>query len=185
MRNVLRRIAFGVLGTGMVVAMAAGATTATASAAVARPHGTHIVRALQWPVVKQGAKGNRVRAIQYLLNQSGFTVTVDGDFGSATKGKVMEFQAANHLAKDGVVGNATWEALILVVKQGAKGYAVKAVQDYLNRAYGATLKVDGDFGTATKKAVEDFQKKYKDKYKLVVDGIVGVSTWHALISERN
>jgi peptidoglycan hydrolase-like protein with peptidoglycan-binding domain len=183
MRNVLRRIAFGVLGTGMVVAMAAGAATATASAAVAAPHQA-FQQSLVWPTVMKGAQGNRVRTIQYLLNQSGFAVDVDGKFGSKTESEVKEFQSVNHLKPDGVVRSETWEALILTVKQGAKGYAVKAVQDYLNRAYGASLKVDGDFGTATTKAVIKFQDTYKNKYKLMVDGIVGIATWHALVSER-
>ena len=36
--------------------------------------------------------------------------------------------------------------------------------------------IDGDFGTATQKAVKDFQKANK----LVVDGVVGAMTWAAL-----
>jgi peptidoglycan hydrolase-like protein with peptidoglycan-binding domain len=133
-----------------------------------------------------GRGGQPVRTIQYLLSQSGFKLSVDGKYGPETTKRVKEFQAVNHLKADGIVGNATWQALILVVKEGAKGDAVKAVQDYLHRAYGFTsLKVDGIFGPATTKAVKDFQKKYKDTYKLVVDGIVGVSTWHALVSARS
>jgi peptidoglycan hydrolase-like protein with peptidoglycan-binding domain len=180
MRNVLRRITFGVLGTGMVVAMAAGATAVSASAAVAAPHHATATKsvALSWPAVRQGASGNRVRAIQYLLNQSGFKVTVDGQFGPTTTAQVKAFQKVNGLAVDGVVGDATWPQLILTVKQGATGDAVKAVQDYLKRAYGfSNLQVDGKFGASTTTAVKDFQKEFK----ITVDGIVSPVTWNTLI----
>ncbi len=176
MRNVLRRIAFGVLGTGMVVTMAAGAATA----AVAAPqHPAKVVKALQWPAVKQNAQGNRVRTIQYLLNQRGYKVTVDGKFGPDTTAKVKDFQKARGITPvDGVVGDKTWPKLILTVKQGDKGDAVRAVQDYLKRAYGYTsLKVDGVFGADTAKAVKSFQKKYGVKD----DGVVNEVTWNTLV----
>jgi peptidoglycan hydrolase-like protein with peptidoglycan-binding domain len=38
------------------------------------------------------------------------------------------------------------------------------------------LVVDGDFGTLTKAAVEDFQQAAH----IGIDGIVGPQTWHAL-----
>jgi peptidoglycan hydrolase-like protein with peptidoglycan-binding domain len=192
MRNALRRLAFGVLGTGMVVAAAAGVTAGTANAATAAPHlATHHSRphhprpplGLSWPTVRQGAHGNRVTAIQYLLNQSGFRVKVDGKFGSATTTEVKAFQKANHLRpEDGIVGDATWPQLILVVKQGAKGDAVRAVQSYLKYAYDyKTLKVDGDFGPLTTAAVVSFQKKYKIN---PANGTVSVTTWHTLVVKK-
>lgn len=58
-----------------------------------------------------------------------------------------------------------------LLKVGSYGNDVKWLQEMLNfRGYG--LVVDGQFGSATKKAVEDFQKKNK----LSVDGIVGPVT---------
>jgi peptidoglycan hydrolase-like protein with peptidoglycan-binding domain len=186
MRNALRRLAFGVLGTGMVVAAAAGVTAGIANAAPVAPHvtahhGTPPLL-LVWPTVKEGAHGNRVTTIQFLLNQSGFHVKVDGKFGSETKKRVMEFQFASHLKPDGIVGSATWPALILTVKQGAKGDAVRAVQSYLKYAYGfKTLKVDGIFGLATTKAVMEFQMMYHVK---PADGVVGTTTWHTLVTKK-
>jgi peptidoglycan hydrolase-like protein with peptidoglycan-binding domain len=187
MRNALRRLAFGVLGSGMVVAAAAGVTAGTANAATAASHHTtHHSRhvggpILVWPTVSQGAYGNRVTTIQYLLSQSGFHLKVDGKFGTETTKRVKEFQSVNHLKADGVVRTDTWEALILTVKQGAKGDAVRAVQSYLKYAYGyKTLKVDGVFGPATTTAVASFQSFYK----LHVDGIVGTSTWHSLVVRK-
>jgi peptidoglycan hydrolase-like protein with peptidoglycan-binding domain len=189
MRNALRRLAFGVLGTGMVVAAAAGVTAGIANAATAVPHYTAHFKPhlgtpplLVWPTVSEGAHGNRVTTIQFLLNQSGFQVKVDGKFGSETKKRVMEFQFAGHLRPDGIVGSATWPALILTVKERAKGDAVRAVQSYLKYAYGfKTLKVDGVFGPATTKAVVEFQMRYHVK---PADGVVGTTTWHTLVSEK-
>jgi len=190
MRNALRRLAIGVLGTGMAVAAVAG-VAATASAAPAAPHvitnhsKPHYLKPpmLVWPTVMEGQYGNRVTTIQFLLNQGGFRVKVDGKFGSETKKQVMAFQKASHISlADGVVRSDTWEALILTIKQGAKGDAVRAVQSYLKYAYDyKTLKVDGDFGPLTTTAVKSFQGKYPP---LKVDGIVGTTTWHTLVTKK-
>lgn len=63
-----------------------------------------------------------------------------------------------------------------------KGYrynskrAVTVLQTMLNKVMKSGLTVDGDFGSATEKAVKNFQKKYG----LTVDGKVGPETWTAL-----
>lgn len=61
------------------------------------------------------------------------------------------------------------------LSEGATGDSVRKLQERLN-AWGAKLKVDGDFGPATLAYVKDFQ----EKHKLTVDGIVGPQTWKAL-----
>ena len=53
-------------------------------------------------------KSRETCAIQLLLN-----VKVDGIFGAKTKAAVREYQNANNLTADGVVGQATWKMLIL------------------------------------------------------------------------
>ena len=57
------------------------------------------------------------------------------------------------------------------LKRGSKGAKVKELQTKLNKV-GNNLVVDGSFGSATEKAVKEFQKKYN----LAVDGIVGPNT---------
>jgi peptidoglycan hydrolase-like protein with peptidoglycan-binding domain len=180
MRNVLRRVAYGVLGTVMIVTMAAGATTA-AGATVAAPRRT-VTKAdsVKWITVKEGAVGNRVRTIQYLLNDHGYAVPVTGNFLSQTKAQVEAFQKKEKLKDDGVVSDKTWDAL--VVKDLGKGstrkYAVEAVKSYLHRAYGySSLKIDGQYGDATEAAVKGFQVKYK----LKESGKVTPDTWKALV----
>ena len=63
-----------------------------------------------------------------------------------------------------------------LLKQGSRGHPVPALQ-YLLRARGHLLTVDGNFGPKTEAAVEGFQTA--DQIK--VDGIVGPQTWSALV----
>ncbi|MCK7622452.1 peptidoglycan-binding protein [Streptomyces sp. RS10V-4] len=130
-----------------------------------------------WPVVQQGYSGRQVTAIQYLLNAHGAALPIDGSFGAATHEAVVTFQARNQLTPDGVVGTKTWRALITTVKDGDHGPAVSAVQAAL-KAHGAALPIDGSFGAATHKAVVAFQARSH----LPADGIVGPSTWLALVN---
>jgi peptidoglycan hydrolase-like protein with peptidoglycan-binding domain len=64
-----------------------------------------------------------------------------------------------------------------LLKQGSRGHPVPALQ-YLLRARGHLLTVDGIFGPKTEAAVEGFQTT--DQIR--VDGIVGPLTWRALVS---
>lgn len=63
--------------------------------------------------LSNGSKGSAVRKLQILLNGLNYNSgAVDGDFGPKTLSAVRTFQAANDLTTDGVVGPATWGALI-------------------------------------------------------------------------
>ena len=180
MRNTLRRIAFGVLATGMVTTMAMGATTTAASASVTAP--TTVAAAqhfrLIWPVVRKGDHGLRVVKIELLLIQHGIQVKVDGKFGRQTEAGVKYFQKQHHIFPSGIVGARTWEKLIVPLWKGSRGPAVAALQIELKFGYGFKhLKVDGAFGRKTELAVRIFQKRYH----LRPSGIVGPSTWNALV----
>ncbi len=56
-------------------------------------------------------QGDDVRAVQQALSQAGYSVQVDGVFGTATEQAVQQFQAHEGLSADGIVGPATREAL--------------------------------------------------------------------------
>jgi peptidoglycan hydrolase-like protein with peptidoglycan-binding domain len=193
MKAIWRRVAIGSLGLASAATMAAavaGAASANAAPAVvhharAAHHARDLAHharamapaALSWPVVRIGARGERVWAIQYLLKDRGYRLTADGVFGRRTKLDVARFQKVRKLTPDGVVGPATWTRLVRLVKFGSRGDAVRALQHNL-RGYGyRTVTVTGFFGTATRAAVRNFQ--FKNKLK--VDGIVGVKTWNAII----
>ena len=63
-----------------------------------------------------------------------------------------------------------------LVRRGSQGHPVPALQ-YLLRARGHPVTVDGIFGPKTEAAVEGFQ--IADQ--IMVDGIVGPQTWGALV----
>ena len=66
------------------------------------------------PVLRRGNKGEDVKKLQKLLVEKGYSVGscgIDGDFGTATQKAVKDFQKANKLVVDGVVGAMTWAAL--------------------------------------------------------------------------
>jgi peptidoglycan hydrolase-like protein with peptidoglycan-binding domain len=125
-----------------------------------------------WPDINQGARGNVVKVIQYLLGARGHAVTVDGDFGPRTKSAVEAFQRSAGLPVNGGVGSVTWPKLIVTVLRGSTGDAVMAVQLVLK------VKIDGDFGPSTQAAVRSFQSSHG----LSVDGVVGPNTWNALVN---
>ena len=58
-----------------------------------------------------GDIGSEVKALQRALAALGFDIVADGDFGPITRGIVIDFQAANGLEPDGIVGPATKAAL--------------------------------------------------------------------------
>lgn len=57
-------------------------------------------------VLKLGSKGKEVEDLQKYLK-----IKVDGDFGPKTETAVKNFQKANKLVADGVVGEKTWNAM--------------------------------------------------------------------------
>jgi len=63
--------------------------------------------------LKYGASGSPVKKLQILLTGLGYSCgNVDGIFGSKTSRAVSDFQKDYGLSVDGIVGSATWGALI-------------------------------------------------------------------------
>ncbi|OLT48953.1 hypothetical protein BJF85_10840 [Saccharomonospora sp. CUA-673] len=135
-----------------------------------------------WLTLDPGASGSSVRVVQRLLNSRGGDLQVDGDFGSVTTQAVRSHQNGADLVVDGQVGPKTWPTLIRTVDSNSPvGHGVRSAQEALNRR-GDGLRVDGDFGSVTRSAVETFQRVNQ----LVVDGECGPITWRAdvLITHR-
>lgn len=68
-------------------------------------------------VLRKGSTGEEVKTVQRLLNVMGYkgngkALAIDGDFGRATDSAVKAFQKKKGLTADGIVGSATWGALI-------------------------------------------------------------------------
>ena len=70
------------------------------------------VAACRKEIVKQGQSGVVVKFLQSQLANKGETITADGSFGPKTAAIVRSFQSANGLTADGIVGPATWSALL-------------------------------------------------------------------------
>ena len=65
------------------------------------------------PVLKKGATGRPVQALQILLNGRGYNCgAVDGKFGPNTLAAVRKCQTAEKIAIDGSVGKETWSTLL-------------------------------------------------------------------------
>lgn len=124
-----------------------------------------------WPTTRQGAKDHAVTTLQYLLLAHGQTVTVDGVFGAQTGDAVRAFQWARNLPDDGVVCPRTWQALVVEVGPGARGNAVRGVQQEF------PTRVDGVYGPETEQAVRAFQRGAE----IPADGVVGARTWQAIV----
>jgi peptidoglycan hydrolase-like protein with peptidoglycan-binding domain len=132
-----------------------------------------------WPLQQQGSTGETVRTVQFLLNATGATLTVDGNFGPLTAAAVTSFQSAQGLTADGIVGDQTWPTLITPLSTGSTGDAVSAVQSQINSRSG-WLTVSGTFDAQTANAVQWFQQPLG----LTVDGTVTWYVWHALVGAR-
>lgn len=153
------------------------------------------------PMLRYGSTGGDVEALQSLLNSRGsYGLVVDGIFGRKTDSAVRDWQASHGLEVDGIVGPKTAGSLNgssssssssnssssssssssgsstrltgdPMLRKGDKGSLVSTLQGLLN-GYGASLAVDGDFGSKTDQAVRGFQSANG----LEVDGVVGPKT---------
>jgi peptidoglycan hydrolase-like protein with peptidoglycan-binding domain len=64
------------------------------------------------PVLKLGSKGEAVKTLQQVLQQTqNYLGGVDGDFNAVTDAAVRSFQKSVGVLADGVVGPQTWNAL--------------------------------------------------------------------------
>ncbi len=64
------------------------------------------------PILKYGENSIRVRRLQSLLVSSGYSLTIDGDFGSETQDVIKLLQKINNIPVTGVVDAKTYEALL-------------------------------------------------------------------------
>ncbi len=127
-----------------------------------------------WPVLKTGSSGKNVSALQCLLTFQGYSLTIDGIFGSGTQTAVINFQTSKGLTADGIAGANTLSSLIVTVQNGVSSYAARAAQYLLSKF--ETITVDGIFGTNSTTVAKNFQQKMG----ISADGIIGPTTWQYL-----
>ena len=64
------------------------------------------------PAFRVGDQGTDIAEIQGQLVDLGYDVVADGDFGPATVDAIKEFQVSQGMEPDGLIGPATYEALL-------------------------------------------------------------------------
>lgn len=146
-------------------------------------------------LIKRSSRGEAVADIQARLEKIGYSVGpagVDGVFGAGTERAVKKFQRDRGLEPDGIVGEETWTELVEASYELGdralylrtpffRGDDVRQLQRWLNTLGFNVGAVDGVFGSATEKAVREFQKSTGN----VSDGIVGPSTLQAFYNLQN
>ncbi|NEQ75801.1 MAG: peptidoglycan-binding protein [Okeania sp. SIO2C9] len=73
--------------------------------------------ALLPPTIGRGSSSDDVKRLQMILNEMGYSLVVDGMFGSNTEAAVKRFQKNSRLEVDGIVGPLTWYALMSIMIQ--------------------------------------------------------------------
>jgi hypothetical protein len=63
-------------------------------------------------ILRKGQIGTEVSQLQQMLQEKGYSVAIDGNFGSQTYLSVYRFQKDVNLPADGIVGENTWRALL-------------------------------------------------------------------------
>ncbi|HHW71541.1 MAG TPA: peptidoglycan-binding protein, partial [Clostridiales bacterium] len=133
-------------------------------------------------LLRVGSRGSQVKELQNKLNELGYNCgKADGIFGSRTQKAVKDFQRANGLSVDGIVGPKTLAALYdgktssnatspskptsssnssasitSTLRRGSRGSQVVALQKRLNELGYNCGKADGIFGANTESAVKKF-----------------------------
>ena len=145
-----------------------------------------------WDDNGSGDNKNNPDHVGIVEKLSGNTITViEGNYSGAVKRRSMlvdgkyirGYIVPKYASGEGkaVTTPAANESLPML-RKGDKGDTVKAMQILL-AGYGCKCGIfgaDGDFGSATEKAV----KKYQEKMGLDADGICGPKTWAALLGTK-
>lgn len=119
-------------------------------------------------VMHRGSKGEFVTELQKHLNQLGYPVGVDGNFGKLTEDQVKRFQYENGLEADGWAGPQTLDAI-------GRKLAERKLQP---KVEAAEQKVD-----AAKKVVEDAAGSGKVSTTEWLTGIVGAGGTLSVIKQ--
>ncbi len=142
-----------------------------------------------------GARGPAVEDIQKRLLKLGYDLGptgIDGVFLGMTRDAVLEFQSRHELDEDGVVGAASWAALVdATFTFGDRmlylrlpylhGHDVQVLQHALSTLGFACGDPDSIFGPFTERAVREFQRSSGQP----ADGIVGPETVGSLVGLKH
>ncbi len=78
--------------------------------------------------VERGMSGHDIRVLQDFLRRAGFTVKIDGEFGSSTETAVKKFETAQSRTVDGVMDAGDIDALRTLAGQADPGAGTQPTQ---------------------------------------------------------
>jgi hypothetical protein len=94
--------------------------------------------------IRKGDRGSDVALCQDTLTQKGYPCNADGIFGSITESQVKQFQGVSNLVSDGIVGQATWGALLAGTPAGEGIAAPEPLPPIIARAQSLGHETWGD-----------------------------------------
>ena len=100
--------------SGTITTQGGNPTTAPETSAPSTSDTEEVIE-VKIAVLKKGATGSQVKALQALLIGYGYDIGrtgIDGSFGPSTDSAVRKYQSRNGLETDGSVGPATWGKLL-------------------------------------------------------------------------
>ncbi|MEO5652604.1 MAG: glycoside hydrolase domain-containing protein [Marmoricola sp.] len=131
--------------------------------------------------------GSQVTALQCLLKQQRlYPYEVTGRWNSQTLTGLRGFQRRMGQASHNYTTRTLWTSLLVagnsgtVVRRGVRDADVVRVQRALNAAQAPRLDVTGAYNRRTRRAIASYQRKVGIR----ANGMVGRSTWSALVSGR-
>ncbi|WP_328467000.1 peptidoglycan recognition protein family protein [Streptomyces sp. NBC_00448] len=137
------------------------------------------IPARRWPDIWRFVDGPVVEVAQYLLDNAGYALATDGNFGLDMNDAVADFQTTHGIpvTADCTFDATTWEALAPLLDKHATGLPVSALQLMLSRKGYGDVTVSGSYDHATMKAVQGMQRLHG----LTPDGKVDLSTWCVVV----
>ena len=124
-----------------------------------------------YTILQRGDKGDEVKILQNKLNEFGYGLRTDGDFGSLTEKALIDYQKKNSLKADGICGPLTWATLNkqetlpappvktpeeITIENAAADGVITDADFWLNALYGEI--------TVSKDKLKDIIDKYHTAY---------------------
>ena len=110
-----------------------------------------------------GDRGSQVLAVQQQLAADGYSLTVDGDYGTGTTEAIRAFQQDHGLTADGILGAATYEALMGV-----------SMPDNTSSRFVQKDAAAPETASVQPSQLQDIQQALADRgYSVDVDGVFG------------